>query len=177
MENAMTIWNWLIGSTGSAVGTWVAALTALVGLPSIFQQTWMAKNAAAGAKTAANLAKVAADAASNAVLALSAKVDLSNASHGSAQLATLHFMVQHQHFGEAHTYYVTVKRTILQAHYSQAKVPEPARIAMSAIEKQLTLAHQGDPNYVESRLIKAIHGLIEQLNELEKQSINSRVEA
>ncbi|MEI1251995.1 hypothetical protein [Rhizobium aouanii] len=177
MENATIIWNWITGPNGSAVGTWVGAITALIGLPSVFRQTRMARNAAAGAKIAADSAKTAADAAAKAVSALSSKINLSNASYASGQLATLHFMVQHKHFGEAHTYYVTVKRTILQAHHSKAKVPEAAHVAMSAIEKQLSLANQQDSSYRPSRLNKAILGLLEQLNELEKQSMNSRAEA
>jgi hypothetical protein len=166
----MELWTTVTGSASGTIGTWVGGVCGLIGLFFVFRQARQAKMAATGALTAAQ-------AATRAVSGLVGKLSLSHASYASGQLATLLFMVQHHHFGEAHGLFWNLKRTVLQAHPYEAPLPESAKRALAAIQHQLSLAHGGNAAYQESKLVKATHGLLEQLSEIEKQTLATKTEA
>lgn len=172
----MTWWAAITGQTSGTIGTWVGGLCGLVGLYLVFRQAKQANSSASSAKTAADLAKDAADAASRAVAALSSKINLSSASYAGGQLSTLLYMIQHKHFKEALINFLALKRAILQAHPSDELHSEGCRMAFNAIESQLTLAYSGDPKFKESKVIKAVQGLVEILNDLEKKSLIQKTE-
>ncbi len=168
---------WIFGDAGAALAGWLSLTVAAFGLPAIFRKTKSAnanaesaKSHAANAEASSGRAMAMAGEIHKAIGALEAKLNISNASYAGAQLSTLLFMMQNSHLQEAQSYYVGIKRNILQAHHDSNAVPEHVRLAIKTVETQLLNAHEGKSTYSLPKLYRAIHGLIEQMDMIEKIS-------
>lgn len=156
--------DWILGAQGTATATWLSLFAAIFGLPAVYFNS-------KGAKSHAATAAKAADAANKAVMSLSRRIELSNASYSSGQIPVLIVLVQTDNYKEASSQFRTLKRSIFNAHRIDGDQPSAIREAMKLIERQLSIG-AGDQTGVlkKNRLLDAINSLSDYLIEIERSA-------